>query len=167
MKLNRWISGALTVLCLKATAATLIVPMQLTEGDQTKNVGSVKFMDTQYGMLIRPNLHDLPPGVHGFHIHEKPSCGDHGMAAGGHLDPLKTQTHLGPYQNGHRGDMSVLIVDSEGNATLPLLAPRLKVASILGASVMVHAGGDNYSNTPSLGGGGERIVCGTVPKAVG
>ena len=28
---------------------------------------------------------------------------------------------------------------------------------------MIHAGGDNYSDTPApLGGGGARIVCGVV-----
>jgi len=29
---------------------------------------------------------------------------------------------------------------------------------------MVHAGGDNYSDTPAaLGGGGARMACGVVP----
>jgi Cu-Zn family superoxide dismutase len=28
---------------------------------------------------------------------------------------------------------------------------------------MIHAGGDNYSDTPKpLGGGGDRLVCGVV-----
>ena len=26
---------------------------------------------------------------------------------------------------------------------------------------MVHAGGDNYSDEPKLGGGGKRVACGT------
>lgn len=125
-------------------------------------VGTVTATDTPYGLLLTPNLKNLPPGVHGFHIHQNPSCGDSGMAAGGHLDPQATGKHLGPYGEGHLGDMAVLIVDADGTATLPVLAPRLKVADIKGRSMMIHAGGDNYSDTPPMGGGGARIACGVI-----
>jgi Cu-Zn family superoxide dismutase len=54
-------------------------------------------------------------------------------------------------------------VASDGKATLPVLAPRLKVADIRGRSLMIHAGGDNYSDSPApLGGGGDRVACGVV-----
>jgi len=44
-----------------------------------------------------------------------------------------------------------------------LLAPRLKLADVQGRAIMVHAGGDNYSDEPQpLGGGGERIACGVI-----
>ncbi|EDQ9399748.1 superoxide dismutase family protein, partial [Salmonella enterica] len=45
-----------------------------------------------------------------------------------------------------------------------LLAPRLKSLSELkGHSLMIHAGGDNYSDNPAkLGGGGARFACGVV-----
>ncbi len=85
------------------------------------------------------------------------------MAAGGHLDPSKTTQHLGPYSDqGHLGDLPALIVDKDGNANLPMLAPRLKIADILNHSLMIHAGGDNYSDNPTLGGGGARIACGVI-----
>jgi len=39
----------------------------------------------------------------------------------------------------------------------------LKVIDIKGRSLMIHAGGDNYSDMPvSLGGGGARVACGVV-----
>jgi Cu/Zn superoxide dismutase len=42
-------------------------------------------------------------------------------------------------------------------------APHLTVAEIRGRSIMVHTGGDNYSDTPApLGGGGARIACGVI-----
>jgi len=105
----------------------------------------------------------LPAGVHGFHIHEMPSCADHAMAASGHLDPKKTGAHKGPYQDGHLGDLPVLIADKNGEATLPVLAPRLTEDLIKGHSLMVHAGGDNYSDKPEkLGGGGARLACGVI-----
>jgi Cu-Zn family superoxide dismutase len=44
-----------------------------------------------------------------------------------------------------------------------VLAPKLKVADLKGKSLMIHAGGDNYSDTPEvLGGGGARIACGAI-----
>jgi Cu-Zn family superoxide dismutase len=44
-----------------------------------------------------------------------------------------------------------------------LTAPRLKVADAEGRALMIHAGGDNYSDQPKpLGGGGARIACGVV-----
>jgi Cu-Zn family superoxide dismutase len=64
-----------------------------------------------------------------------------GFAAGGHYDPAHTKKHLGPLSAaGHRGDLPVLVVDNQGNATQPVTAPHLTVAQIRGRSVMIHAG---------------------------
>lgn len=142
-----------------------------TDAGPGKEVGSVKIQDTAYGALITPALRELPPGLHGFHVHEHAMCGPAdkdghmtaGLAAGGHLDPAKTGKHLGPYGDGHLGDLPPLYVGADGTATLPVLAPRLKVKDVKGRSIMIHAGGDNYSDQPAaLGGGGARIACGVV-----
>ena len=86
------------------------------------------------------------------------------VAAGGHYDPGHTKKHLGPLSTaGHRGDLPVLAVDRRGDATKALSAPHLTVEQIRGRSIMIHAGGDNYSDTPApLGGGGARIACGVI-----
>ena len=44
-------------------------------------VGVVTFRDTRKGAAIKVELHGLPPGQHGFHVHDKPSC-DPGMVGG-------------------------------------------------------------------------------------
>ena len=134
--------------------------------------GTVNFTDSAGGLLITPKLSGLPPGEHGFHIHEKGDCGPGtnqgkpaaGFAAGGHYDPAHTKKHLGPFSTaGHRGDLPVLVVDGQGNATQAVTAPHLTVAEIRGRSVMIHTGGDNYSDSPApLGGGGARIACGVI-----
>lgn len=127
------------------------------------NYGTLVFADSSYGLVITPHLTQLPPGPHGFHLHEQPNCDAHGMAAGGHFDPEKTNQHQGPYKTGHLGDLPVLFIDSDGNANTPLLAPKLTTKQLKGLSVMIHQGGDNYNDTPKLGGGGPRIACGVVP----
>jgi len=61
--------------------------------------------------------------------------------------------------------MPALIVDASGKATEAVVVPRLTVADVKGRSIMIHAGGENYSDQPApLGGGGARIACGVVAK---
>ena len=156
-----------------AQAATVTIPLNLTDPAPNQNpaVGTVTATDTPYGLMLTPHLSGLvpylAPGPHGFHVHVNPSCADHGMAAGGHLDPAHTGHHLGPYNSaGHLGDLPVISIDTKGDATVPVVAPRLKVSDILGHSLMIHQGSDNYSDTPApLGGGGMRMVCGVIPKS--
>ncbi len=136
-------------------------------------IGSVTISSGIFGVVLTPNLSGLSPGLHGFYLHENPSCDEMeegvktvpALAAGGHYDPENTNTHLGPYAQSHLhlGDLPYLYVDKEGNATLPLLATSLKLSDFKGRSLMIHAGGDYYSDEPAkLGGGGPRIACGVI-----
>lgn len=152
--------------------ATLTVPMNVVdENGIGAAAGQVTISETQYGLVFTPALSGLPGGLHGFHVHENPSC-DPGeqdgkpvaaLKAGGHYDPAGSKHHGLPWGDGHLGDLPALFVDTAGNATYPVLAPRLKLADVRGRSLMVHAGGDNHSDHPApLGGGGIRIVCGVI-----
>lgn len=136
------------------------------------SIGTVTLSDTPAGLNLALDLKGLPPGTHGFHVHEKPDCGAMvkdgkpvaGLAAGGHYDPHKAGKHEGHSGQGHLGDLPALTVDGSGKATTAVTAPRLKLADVKGRSLMVHAGGDTYSDTPApLGGGGARIACGVIP----
>jgi len=134
-------------------------------------VGTVRIVETRYGLVFYPALKGLPPGLHGFHVHESPSCapGERdgasvaALAAGGHLDPQATKRHGEPWGDGHLGDLPALYVAADGSASNAVLGPRLKFADVLNRSLMVHAGGDNHSDHPApLGGGGARIACGVI-----
>ncbi len=136
-----------------------------------KEIGKVTASDTKWGLLLKPDLSELPPGVHGFHLHEHASCEpgqkDGKMAAahtaGAHLDPDKAGKHEGPYAMGHLGDLPPLYADSNGKSTVAVLAPRLKTTDLNGRALMIHAGADNFSDQPDpLGGGGARIACGSA-----
>ncbi len=125
--------------------------------------------DVHPGVVVVTDLAGLPPGLHGFHIHEKGDCspvvkdGKAGpaMAAGGHYDPEKTGKHLGPDKGGHKGDLPVLSVGPDGKAKEKFTIKDLTAKEVKGRAVMIHAGGDNYSDEPlPLGGGGARIACG-------
>lgn len=149
-----------------ANASSLTIPINLFNEDGTsQSIGTITAEKSICGVLLTPHLKGLTPGIHGFHIHVNPSCDDKGMAAGGHFDPDKTNVHLGPYNHqGHLGDLPVLIVNADGTATLPTLAPRFSLSQLSNHAFMIHAGGDNYSDQPEkLGGGGARIACGVIP----
>jgi Cu-Zn family superoxide dismutase len=136
-----------------------------------KSVGTITIKETKDGITLEPKLAGLPPGEHGFHIHEKPSCDvadkdgkpTAGQAAGGHFDPDTTKEHKGPGGGGHKGDLPKLVVSDKGDAKEKMEVKGLKLADVKGHALMIHANGDNYSDTPKpLGGGGERIVCGVA-----
>ena len=140
-----------------------------------KSIGTV--MVSSYdddGVVFTPKLSGLTPGVHGFHVHQNGDCSSAmkdgkkvlGGAAGGHFDPEDTGKHREPWsEKGHEGDLPVLYVDENGNATKPVFAPELELEDIEGRALMIHAGGDNYSDSPKkLGSGGERVACGVIGK---
>ena len=155
-------------------AGSVTVPMTLITADGVgAAIGTVTLADSAAGLVLVPTLTGLPPGPHGFHVHTNPSCAPQaqtdgraaaGMAAGGHYDPHGTGKHLGPEGEGHLGDLPVLTVGADGTASQPVTAPHLKLADVSGRALMIHAGGDTYSDEPKpLGGGGTRIACGTIP----
>ena len=172
--MKKWIIAIVGLLVIvgAAQAEELVVPMYRIDSAGIGNaIGTVKASSSPYGTILTPDLKGLTPGLHGFHVHQNPDCGPGvtdgkkvpGLAAGGHFDPAATGSHEGPYGNGHLGDLPALYVDANGNASLPVLAPRLKLSDLKGRSLIIHAGGDNYSDYPEkLGGGGARAACGVV-----
>ena len=118
-----------------ALADEMLIKVNLvTEQGIGKNIGTVTATDSQYGLVLTPQLSDLSPGK-----------------------------HEGPYGKGHLGDLPALYVGADGKATMPVVSPRLKVSDLKGRSLMIHAGSDNYSDYPEpLGGGGARVACGVI-----
>lgn len=165
-----------TSLCLTGNAAadTTVQMNEVNEQGNVKAVGSVVIAESPYGLVFTPEIQGLAVGAHGFHVHENPSCepaekdGKPVAAggAGGHFDPEKTGKHGFPWGQGHLGDLPALYVDSDGNATNPVLAPRMKkLSDVNGRALMIHMGGDNHADHPKpLGGGGARIACGVIGK---
>ena len=156
----------------RTTGSQLTVSMfKIDANGVGAEIGTLMLMDSRGGLRIEPALGSLPPGPHGFHLHENPNCGpgmkdgkmQAGMAAGGHYDPRATGKHEGPLGGGHRGDLPVLNVDANGNATEMMHALHLSVSDVRGRAFVIHEGADNFADQPKpLGGGGARLACGVV-----
>jgi Cu-Zn family superoxide dismutase len=135
-------------------------------------VGTVTISEGKGGTSFKVNVNGVSAGQHGFHVHENGNCGpapkdgqpQAGLAAGPHYDPGHTKTHKGPKGGGHKGDLPVLKATAKGISET-VTAPNVKLDDVRGRSLMIHEGGDNYSDTPENGGGKGRIVCGVIPKS--
>ncbi|WP_237065714.1 superoxide dismutase [Cu-Zn] SodC [Microbulbifer guangxiensis] len=175
MKLScRYLLGAAALSLASLARADIVIEMHSVSADGVgKSLGKVIATQSKYGVIFTPMLEGLPAEgtLHGFHVHQNPSCEPAekegkmvpALSAGGHYDPKKTNRHSFPWGTGHLGDLPALYVDMDGKATSPVLAPRLKLSDLKGRALMIHAGGDNYSDQPKpLGGGGSRVACGVV-----
>ncbi|MCL1161984.1 superoxide dismutase family protein [Shewanella chilikensis] len=172
MKKSILIPGCLSLVFAASQLAAEEVSISLLSADGPSPIGSISLSDSAYGLVLTPNLKQLTPGVHGFHVHQNGSCDTSskdgktvlGGAAGGHFDPDGSGKHGYPWtDDNHKGDLPPLYVDADGTASTPVLAPRLKLADVKGKALMIHMGGDNHSDHPSpLGGGGARMACGVI-----
>lgn len=181
MKSSRFLLSAMLVCVLfvfgvaSAQAESVVAEVfASTPEGSGMSVGTVTFTDSPSGLEIKVDLRGLPAGEHGFHVHANPDCSPMKAAdgtmtpaggAGGHYDPDKTGKHLGPNNGGHKGDLPLLVVGADGavSKTMEVTLKNVTAAEFKGRSVMIHAGGDNYSDIPAaLGGGGGRIACGII-----
>lgn len=143
---------------------------KVSEEGKSDKIGTIHIQNNEEGVLFKPDISGLETGLHGFHLHENGSCEPAekdgkttaAAAAGGHFNP-DSGNHNGPFEKGHKGDLPALYVDEEGAATLPVLAPNLAFEDLPDRALVIHAGGDNYSDSPEpLGGGGARVACGVI-----
>jgi superoxide dismutase, Cu-Zn family len=134
------------------------------DGEQ---VGTAEFTSTPVGTLIRAELTGLPPGPHGFHIHETGACEAPTFeSAGGHHNPTDAEHGFLVEGGPHAGDMPNIHVPESGALTIEVLNPfvRMEGGELFdddGSALMVHAGADDYQSQPS-GDAGDRLVCGVI-----
>jgi superoxide dismutase, Cu-Zn family len=130
--------------------------------------GSVVVLDGGVGVRLR----GLSPGPHGFHVHQ---CGDlrgeQCSACGPHFDPL-ARSHGGRVSppERHPGDFGNVTADASGRVDEWIDVPGLRLADVVGRSVVVHAGEDDLGRglgqarqeSLKTGNSGARLACGVI-----
>lgn len=120
--------------------------------------GEVLFYQEKDAVLVSARISGLPQngtGFYGFHIHEGDNCDGEGFPnTGGHYNP-KNRPHPS-----HAGDLPPLL-SYHGNAYMTVKTDRFRIKDIIGRTVIIHGGTDDFRTQPS-GDAGEKIACGVI-----
>lgn len=146
---------------MSAQLAAYAVAVLLSTQDTSK-AGQLRLEQTKEGLKITGELSFLPPGEHGFHIHEFGDCSDSGKNAGAHYNP-KDKPHghaLKDPKKSHPGDMGNITATPGGKSTVAVTLPKLELKNVAGRAVVVHEKADDFSQP--AGNAGARIACGAI-----
>lgn len=122
-------------------------------------LGTVTFYQKPEGVLVTARISGLPQnnpsGFFAFHIHEGTSCSGDGFPdTGGHYNPGGSPHPI------HAGDLPPLLSNG-GTAYLSVLTNRFRVSEVLGRTVVIHSGPDDFRSQPA-GNPGTKIGCGVI-----
>ena len=127
--------------------------------------GVVRFYQTKHGVIVLTEISGLPKSenkckqpIFAFHIHSGDSCtgneNDAFYDAMSHYNPNNCPH---PY---HAGDMPPLF-GVNGRAFSMFLTDRFSVGEIIGKTVIIHSGPDDFSSQPA-GNSSIKIACGVI-----
>ena len=143
-----------------AQAASAVAILRTPEG---ADVGRATATEVTGGLRVTLDVHDLPAGTHGAHVHTAGHCdAPDFMTAGGHWNPLGAKHGSMNPQGPHEGDLPNLLVGANGRGTIGIVLPGATMAGLLdadGSAIVVHAKADDLMTDPS-GNSGARIACG-------
>lgn len=133
-----------------------------------RSLGVLTFADAPTGIAVSGRLVGLAPGEHAMHIHAVGRCDPPTFAsAGGHWNPTGREHGPRNASGPHLGDLPNIIVNADSVAVIDATSPggTLRSTNALldadGASIVVHAGPDDYRTDPA-GNSGARIACGVI-----
>lgn len=158
---------------LAAAKAHAVARLVSLEG---KALGTADFSAVNHGVLIVLDLHGLPPGAHGVHLHVSGNCdAKSGFTRAGpilSLAPGRKHGYLaedGPLA----GDLPNQFAGTDGRLHASMVSTGFSLGngkrSIFdrdGVALILDQRGDDYRTQP-LGNAGLRIGCGVVMRTIG
>jgi superoxide dismutase, Cu-Zn family len=177
MKIARSFSSItlfLPILTLSIAVAAKATPPTTVElkDAQGKSVGTAVLSGKSgKGVSLKVDLHDLPPGVHALHFHQKAQCDAPDFkSAGPHFNPEGKKHGLENPEGHHAGDMNNFTVNAQGHAKFKVVNKDVTLGddshslfSNGGTALVVHAKADDMKTDPA-GNAGDRIACGVITK---
>ncbi len=133
---------------------------------KSETIGTAHLSEINNGVRVQIVVSNLPPRKHGFHIHEKNFQGTDFASAGAHFNPTGKEHGFNNPKGYHLGDIPNLVVTQEGRATMEFFMENVNLKkedahSLLGKSIIIHAGEDDYVTDPA-GNSGDRIAGGNI-----
>lgn len=127
----------------------------------TSNEPGVQFQIIGYG---------LPPGLIGFHVHEKGNLTGGCSTLGPHYNPTNAKHGKLNDPNSHRGDLGNLYANLEGRCEQTITSKLLTLNELVGRSLVIHSNMDDLGRVGDeeslkTGNSGERFCCGIIGYA--
>jgi superoxide dismutase, Cu-Zn family len=166
--------AAITLFCSMVAFGQAKAPMAKAElhNSQGQLVGIATLTEGVNGVTVVAHIQNLPPGYHGFHIHQTGKCqAPDFKSAGEHFNPQGTEHGLADPKGPHAGDLPNLLVAPDGVGMIVTQAPMVTLKegknSLFhseGTALVVHSEPDDLVTNPS-GESGSRLACGVIAKA--
>lgn len=167
-----------TMRYLLSAAALMATSPALAVGDKAtiemldtggKPLGQVQMVETTAGVLMTIKLKGVPPGWHGFHIHERGECKGDFASAGGIYNPLGAKHGYLNDEGPMVGDLPNLVASATGEIEVELLSPFVTLSKTAeesifdadGSSLVIFEKADDHLSEPE-GNAGARIACGVI-----
>lgn len=133
--------------------------------------GEAVFTQENNEVTLTVNVSGLEEGMHAVHLHENADCSaEDGTSAGGHWNPtFEDHGEWGDANGYHKGDIGNFQADADGNGSITFTTDEWcmdcddDTKNIIGKSVMIHQGKDDFTSQPS-GDAGTRIGCGEINR---
>jgi len=162
--------GILVVACPIAVRAATKAKANLLNA-QGAPIGTATFSEKSNGVQLELKVSNLPPGIHGFHIHTVGKCeAPDFKSAGPHFNPEGKQHGWDNPLGHHLGDLKNLNVGPDGKANIKILVPGVTLGegpnSLFhegGTALVVHEKPDDGKTDPA-GNAGARIACGVITQ---
>ena len=145
------------------------IKMTLSPRSDSNVHGEVMFVEKDGQVTMTAKMTGLSEGTHAIHIHESSDCSAaDGASAGGHWNPT-AQPHgkWGDEAGFHKGDIGNFEVKADGLGEISMTTDQWCIGcgdpakDIMGKSIIVHQGQDDFVSQPS-GAAGGRISCGGI-----
>lgn len=169
----RAIAGIAASLLLAAAAAAQQTASAVFVDPAGKEIGRATLTQIPGGVLIDLDLAGLPPGEHGFHVHQVGRCdgADGFKSAGDHFAPRSKKHGFHVAGGPHAGDMPSQFAAADGrlrahvvNSAVTLAAGAGSLFDRDGSALVLHAKPDDYRSQPS-GNAGDRIACAVIERS--
>ena len=149
-----------------AAGETATAEIKLADGSIA---GTVAMTELAAGVLLRLDLKGLPPGAHGFHVHETGKCDGDFTSAGAIYNPLGAKHGFINEEGPMAGDLPNVVAAPDGTARAEIITPYLHLNKDTddtlfdpdGSALVIYEKADDYQTDPE-GGGDKRIGCGVI-----
>ncbi|KAE9416904.1 hypothetical protein Angca_010303, partial [Angiostrongylus cantonensis] len=141
-------------------------------GNPTNLLGVIDITELNGVVTMIGSLTGLPPGPHGFHVHEYGDLGNGCLASGAHFNPYRSD-HGGPANppsSRHVGDLGNIVTPANGPTPINVKDPLMTFTGnrgIIGRAFVIHANPDDLGTagndgSRTVGNAGARLACGII-----